>query len=52
MVDLRRQELTEVRVCGSCDAQELTVDGWGGREFLQDLSAIAHGGGATDASGW
>jgi hypothetical protein len=52
MVDLRRQEFTGVRVRGSCDAQELTVDAWGGREALQDLPAVAHSGGTTDASGW
>jgi hypothetical protein len=51
MVDLRQQELTGVRACGSCDAQELTVDAWGGREALQDLPAVAHGGEATNASG-
>jgi hypothetical protein len=37
MVDLRRQELTRVRACGSCDAWELVVDAWGGRRALRGL---------------
>jgi hypothetical protein len=34
-MDLRWQELVGVRVCGGCDAHELTVDAWGGRWTLR-----------------
>jgi hypothetical protein len=34
-VDLPHQELVKVRVCGGCDARELTVDDWVGRGALR-----------------
>jgi hypothetical protein len=42
-VDLRWQELTGVRACGSCDAQKLAVDAWRGRGTLQDLTDRSSG---------
>jgi hypothetical protein len=33
-MDLRWQELIGVRARGGCDAHELVMDAWGGREAL------------------